>query len=84
LAISKNLFCTLKTIKMVEVFKTSVYHKNDATRLLAVLLKEFPLYKINFDLEDCDKILRVEGEILSSDKIIGLLNAKGHECLVLD
>jgi hypothetical protein len=69
---------------MVEVFKTNVHRKNDAIRLLAVLLEEFPWYKINFDLEDCDKILRVEGERLSSEKIIRILNATGHECHVID
>ena len=68
----------------VEVFKTNVQQKKDADKLLKYLSKQFPCYKINFDLDDCDKILRVEGETLLPDKIIDLLLAKGHECHMLD
>lgn len=45
---------------MVEVFKTSVEAVEDKLFLLDKLQKEFPCYKINFDMEDCDKILRIE------------------------
>ena len=68
----------------VEVFKTNVEQKGDAAILLGILSRLFPAYKINFDLEDCDKILRVEGEKLQPKKIIEILNTKGHQCLVLD
>ena len=44
---------------MVEVFSTSVKTKGQADMLLGRLQKAYPAYSINFDLEDCDKILRV-------------------------
>ena len=47
---------------MVEVFKTNVKQRGEAKRLIQHIRQHFPSYKINFDLSDCDKILRVEGE----------------------
>lgn len=45
---------------MVEVFKTNVEDRDHAATLIAVIQKEFADYSVNFDLEDCDKILRIE------------------------
>ena len=47
---------------MIEVFKTNVEKTNDADKMVRLLLEHFPQSKINFDLHDCDKILRVEGK----------------------
>ena len=69
---------------MVEVFKTDVVEAERSNLLLRRLLHHFPDNKINFDLEDCDKILRVEGENISSKKIMELLNEEGHFCEILD
>jgi hypothetical protein len=69
---------------MVEVFKTNVLQQKQAKGILAFLSKTFPGFKINFDLDDCDKILRVEGQNISSEKIINLLNTDGYQCEVLD
>jgi len=69
---------------MVEVFKTNVYEEERSKTLLQKLLEYFPDNKINFDLEDCDKILRVEGKNILPDKIMELLNEEGHDCEILD
>jgi hypothetical protein len=45
---------------MIEVFKTNVVKPEDAKHILFILNRVFPEYYINFDLEDCDHILRVE------------------------
>jgi hypothetical protein len=68
---------------MVEVFKTNVHQHNHAIMLLSILLEQFPMFKINFDLEDCDRILRVEGTNISAQKIIELLRSSGYQCEVL-
>jgi hypothetical protein len=47
---------------MVEVYSTDIKTEEMANRVLLHLLTKFPHYKINFDLEDCDKILRVESD----------------------
>jgi len=68
---------------MVEVFKTNVGNKNQAEQILKALKKNFPRLKINFDLDDCDKILRVEGENLSSGAIIELMKSNKFLCQIL-
>ena len=69
---------------MVEVFKTNVYEEERSKALLQKLLVHFPNNKINFDLEDCDKILRVEGKNILPEKIMEILNEEGHDCKILD
>ena len=46
---------------MIEVFKTNVKDKTQSQVLIEMIHSAFPTYKVNFDLEDCDKILRVCG-----------------------
>jgi hypothetical protein len=67
---------------MVEVFKTNV-HKQHAQTVIEILSIYFPDCKINFDLSDCDKILRVEGKDIQAEIIIELLNKKRFQCEVL-
>jgi hypothetical protein len=69
---------------MIEVFKTDVKKVSQAKMIVALLIEHFPCSKINFDLKDCDKVLRVEGEHVVVDKIIMLITEKGFECAVLD
>ncbi len=44
----------------VEIFKTNVSSEIEAKDIIVKLSCNFPHYKINFDLDDCDRILRVE------------------------
>lgn len=44
---------------MVEVFKTNVNDEGAANSLLDKIHNTFDDHKANFDLQDCDKILRV-------------------------
>ena len=45
----------------------------------------FPSFKINFDLSDCDKVLRVEGDNVKSLRIMILVKEYGFNCeLLLD
>ena len=45
---------------MVEIFKTNVVSKRLANRVLKVLHANMPSYSFNFDLDDCDRILRAQ------------------------
>jgi hypothetical protein len=65
---------------MVEVFKTNVKNYNDSEKIVETLKKKFPFLKINFDLDDCDKILRVEGKNISIEGIIREMNLKKFKC----
>lgn len=69
---------------IVEVFKTNVQTVIDTNYIINTILLHFPDYRINFDLEDCDKILRVEGIELDAKNIIKYLNNLGYNCILLD
>lgn len=68
---------------MVEVLKTTVRERDVANIIIHKLLELFPYYGINFDLEDCDRILRIEGENIDLDQIINLVQLEGYYCEVL-
>lgn len=72
------------TYSMIEVFKTNVQEICAVQKITALLLEHFPGYKINFDLHDCDKILRLEGEMIPVSKVISIVNENGYTCSVLD
>ncbi len=67
----------------VSVFKTNVQTQSQAILVINVLIQYLPKYKINFDLEDCDKILRVEGNNIEEDFIVKKVSAQGFEVLSL-
>jgi hypothetical protein len=69
---------------MVEVFKTNVQKKAESKMLLCILYETFPSFKINFDLSDCDKVLRVEGDNMEASRIMVLIKKHGFMCEVLD
>ena len=69
---------------MIEIFKTNVENARQAAALLAVLHHRFPAAEINFDLEDCDRILRVKGENFCSLLVIQTLANNGFDCGVLE
>ena len=46
---------------MIEVFKTDVNDQDNAKMLVDRIHNAFRHCRANFDLEDCDKILRVKG-----------------------
>lgn len=68
---------------MIEVFKTNICNEADAERLLVLMKKRWPLFCINFDLEDCDKILRVKGDNLCAEEIMNIVTQQGFECAIL-
>jgi hypothetical protein len=68
---------------MIEVFKTNVQGKGKSQMLIKKLLEQFPASKIKFDLEDCDKVLRIEGKDFCPHRIIELLKLNGHYCEIL-
>ena len=69
---------------MIEVFKTNVQEDEQAERLIKALSDYFPNSRITFDLEDCDRILRVAGDNVCPKKTIALLSLNGFECEVLN
>jgi tRNA G26 N,N-dimethylase Trm1 len=68
---------------MIEVFKTNVQEASQSEMMVGRLLEHFPDSVINFDLEDCDKILRIHASEILNHKIIEVLNSHGFYCEVL-
>ena len=69
---------------MIYIFKTSVKTKLQVKNLKAHINQILPNEKWNFDLEDCDKILRVDCEEDIVLKIIDLLNIHKFNCEELE
>ena len=68
---------------MVEVFKTNILKQKEAKHMLTIFSKEFPSFKINFDLDDCDKILRVREKIFAMKKL-SHHKRTGFQCLAFE
>jgi hypothetical protein len=64
----------------IEVFRTNVSDPGQSSALLGTLLARFPQCRINFDLEDCDRVLRIEGENFSTGHVIQLVTDHGFVC----
>ena len=69
---------------MVEIFKTNVTDHSQAEKIIALLEVHFPCYSVNFDLHDCDNILRIKGDSVSINEIELLVSKAGFYCSVLN
>ena len=68
----------------VEVFKTNVNEQELAEQIVIALEALYPEHQINFDLDDCDRILRMEAEQNPEvDTVICLLQSFGIEASIL-
>jgi tRNA G26 N,N-dimethylase Trm1 len=65
---------------LIEIFKTNVTDKQASKKVLHLLENSYPHLKINFDLDDCDKVLRIQGSYFSPNLIIELLLKMGYSC----
>lgn len=48
------------------------------------LTRQLPACKINFDLTDCDNILRIEGEDIELPAIVTIMQDDNYECVALE
>lgn len=69
---------------MVEVFKTNVQVKAEAGRLWRLLMQQLPDCRIVFDLDDCDKVLKIEGNHFKPELVVLLVKQSGYECRILE
>lgn len=57
-------------LEQVEVYKTTVNSRQQANALERLLVQKFPEMSVHFDLDDCDRILRIASmEQIRSDEI---------------
>ena len=69
-----------KLIQEVLIFRTNVDTPKAIKKLAPLLNGHLFISKWNFDLEDCDKILRIETSAKISEEIIKILRSKGFDC----
>ena len=65
---------------MIFVFKTSVYEASQIEKLTPVLDKLLKNARWNFDLEDCDNILRIDSLKEIAQLTIKILQDNGFAC----
>ena len=72
------------TKMIVEVFRTNVSSEEESQAVLAALVKELGAVKVNFDLEDCDRIMRIISEKqIAPGFICDIVRDRGFFCDVL-
>ncbi|HYF03170.1 MAG TPA: hypothetical protein VEC36_07330 [Patescibacteria group bacterium] len=71
---------------MIEIFKTNVETEGEAAFLKSFLSELFPAARITFDLDDCDRILRIEAGEEPADllRTTEILFNNGFFCEVLE
>lgn len=69
---------------MIEVFKTDIKNKAKANTIIKALKLCFPASDFNFDLNDCDKILRIDSNQNITSGVVEVLNSQGFICEVLE
>jgi hypothetical protein len=70
---------------IIEVFKTNVEEREIADKIIEAIQKNLQDHKANFDLQDCDKILRVvsANEYLQATSVIQLVKTLGYHAEIL-
>jgi len=68
----------------VEIFKTNIQDLELAEGVRRELLLQFPHTLVNFDLEDCDRILRIEGRDFCIERVVSALTRRGFLCELLE
>jgi len=69
---------------MIEVFKTNIQQVSQAKKMIALLLQHFPGSRVNVDLHDCDKVLRIEGCHFLPATVMMLVKQHGFICSILE
>ena len=69
-------------MKIVKVFKTDIRDQATAAQIAKQLESYFGESRINFDLDDCDNILRIESRhtVIGDLEIQALVTQWGYHC----
>ena len=69
---------------MIAVFETSVQNSQEAAQIHPVLAQISPTIRWNFDLQDCDRVLRVNCQPEPVGLVIGMVEEQGFACEELE
>lgn len=65
---------------MVEVFKTNIQRESESHKIERLIREHYPDCQVDFDLEDCDKILRIDISEPINDAIRDIVESQGYYC----
>lgn len=69
---------------VIEVFRTDVVRKRDANMLARRLVSRFGFVSVNIDLDDCDRVLRIENSAeVDIGSVVSFAKLEGFEIEVL-
>jgi len=66
------------------VFKTNITSKKKVSKAGSLLISVPSIKQWNFDLDDCDRVLRIVATRLKPGLVESLLQSAGFNCHVLD
>jgi len=69
---------------MIAVFKTNVNTYIQAVAITQLLTLHLSPERVSFDLEDCDRVLRIVGPVIPHNEVAAILCEQGFECAILD
>ena len=74
-----------KSNGMIEVFRTNVTSLKDSQEIVIAIRRTHPYYRVNFDLQDADRILRIVSPIncIDMDSIVHIVREFGYRAEVL-
>ena len=68
---------------MIEVFSTSLTAEADTRLVIEAICKAMPGARVDFDLDDRERIMRVHGPYIQANEVILILAACGFTADVL-
>ena len=68
----------------VLVFKTNIQHKNDVERIRPLFNNHNNILSWNVDIEDVDKVLRIESSSNISREVENIIRQAGYLCIELE
>jgi hypothetical protein len=69
---------------MIEAFKTNIDCGEQALHIIKELKITFTNLEISVDLDDCDKVLRIEGDKFNPAKVISILTEVNVDCYIME
>ena len=69
-------------IYKIEVFATNIQNELEGASIMKELHVEYPDLKVDVDLEDIDRVLRIEG-YFNLDIVMKIITSKKHTCEIM-
>ena len=68
----------------IEIFKTDVENETQAAALVRLIKTQFAVARVNVDLNDDDRVLRVEGRSFETERIVQVVLRAGFYCRLIE